>query len=105
MTSLPNQGPDPSARPGAVTGANPVDPTKATGTASSDETAATGPAFRALLEQLQQKASVLQETSKDVADPAELRGAVDTARATLEDALSLGDQLLEAYRSAHTRGD
>lgn len=71
---------------------------------SADQAAsAGGPAFRALLEQLQQKATDLQETSRGVDDPAELKGAVDSARATLEDALSLGDRVLEAYRGAQLR--
>jgi len=59
-----------------------------------------GPAFQALLEKLQQQARSLSEDSEAVARPEDLSGAVDRARATLDDALSLSDRLLEAYREA-----
>jgi len=58
------------------------------------------PAFEALLEQLEQRAQRLRDREGEVNDPAGLSGAVDDARASLEDALSLGDRLLEAYRQA-----
>ncbi|MFT5291482.1 MAG: hypothetical protein ACI8QS_001836 [Planctomycetota bacterium] len=98
MTSMPNNGALPkNSAQGGISGAHQVGKT---GAAKQSETEKTGPAFRILLEQLQEKAAELQETSKDVGDPVELRGAIDTARATLEDALSLGDQVLEAFRSS-----
>ena len=56
------------------------------------------PAFRVLLERLQVQAEALEEKSKGVDDPRQLTGAVDAARASLEDALSLGEELLEAFR-------
>jgi hypothetical protein len=59
-----------------------------------------GPAFQALLERLQQQAQSLSRDTEAVARPEDLSGAVDRARATLDDALSLSDQLLEAYREA-----
>jgi hypothetical protein len=59
-----------------------------------------GPAFQALLEKLQQQARSLSQDTEAVARPEDLSGAVDRARATLDDALSLSDQLLEAYREA-----
>jgi hypothetical protein len=59
-----------------------------------------GPAFHALLEKLQQSARSLSADSEKVEKPDELSGAVDRARSTLNDALSLSDQLLEAYRQA-----
>ena len=59
-----------------------------------------GPAFHALLEKLQQSARSLSADSENVDKPDELSGAVDRARSTLNDALSLSDQLLEAYRQA-----
>ena len=59
-----------------------------------------GPAFEALLERLEARAAELQEKSKTLAGPAELPGAVDTARVSLEEALQLGRELLEAYHAA-----
>ena len=99
MNSLPNNGPLPNPNPG-------IRPTDAAG-ASKDNAklAEGGPAFRALFEQLQQKAAALSESSKGVDDPADLRGAVDTARSTLEDALTLGDQILEAFRESRQLGE
>ncbi len=63
-----------------------------------------GPAFRVLLEQLEQQAQGLTRASEGLDEPKELAGAVDRARATLDDALSLGDQLLEAFRAANQLG-
>ncbi len=102
MTSLPNNGALPTGSlPNGLTGAQQVGQA---GAPKESKTEESGPAFRILLEQLQEKAAELQETSKDVGDPVELRGAIDTARATLEDALSLGDQVLEAFRSSRVVG-
>ncbi len=67
----------------------PVDPSKAS-----------GPAFQALLDRIQSQTKQLQESSKTTDDPASLNKAVDLARASLDDALSLGDGLLEAFREA-----
>ena len=66
-------------------------------TRSTDETR---PAFRVLRERLQEQALSLEAKSKEVEDSQELSGAVDEARASLDEALSLGDRLLEAYREA-----
>ena len=75
------------------------DPTaKNTGAAKAKKTAPEGPAFNVLLERLQARAQELEQTSADVNDPKQLAGAVDSARASLEDALSLSDRILEAYR-------
>jgi len=63
-----------------------------------------GPAFRALLDKLHEQARTLSEDSESVARPEDLSGAVDRARATLDDALSLSDRLLEAYREATQQG-
>ena len=68
--------------------------------ASSD-----GPAFHVLLERLQARAQELEKTSASVEDPKQLAGAVNTARASLEDALSLSDQILEAYREVQQQTD
>ena len=60
-----------------------------------------GIAFRALLERLQTQADELDRKSQSVADARDLSGAVDVARASLTDAFSLSDRLLEAFREAH----
>jgi len=57
-----------------------------------------GVAFRALIEKLQEQALELSAASDAVESPDELAGAVEKAGTSLRDALSLGDQLLEAYR-------
>jgi len=56
--------------------------------------------FRVMLERLEARATNLAEESRGVENPGELGRAVDSARASLEEALSLKDQLLEAYRQA-----
>ena len=58
------------------------------------------PAFSALLEKLQAQADRLAAESSSLSDAKDLAGAVDTARASLDDALSLSDKLLEAFREA-----
>lgn len=59
-----------------------------------------GPAFRALLESLQEKSRSLSQDSQKLEKPEDLPDAMDRARSTLTDALSLSEQLLEAYRQA-----
>lgn len=59
-----------------------------------------GPAFEALLERLEARAAELQEKSKTLSGATELPGALDAARVSLEEALHLGEELLEAYRAA-----
>jgi hypothetical protein len=66
---------------------------------------AAGPAFEALLERLTNHAAELEQRSRSLARPEEVSGAVDAARASLEDALTLGEELLEAYRAAQSRGE
>ena len=64
-----------------------------------------GVAFKALLERLQAQAAEREQSSRTVDGAAELSSAVDVARASLDDAMSLSDQLLEAYRhSKHLTG-
>ena len=75
------------------------------GAKKSQKTSPEGPAFHVLLERLQARADELERTSVNVNDPERLAGAVDTARASLEDALSLSDQILEAYREAQQQTD
>ena len=59
-----------------------------------------GAAFQALLEKLEAQAKQLEASTQGLDDPRALAGAVDVARASLDDASSLGDQLLEAFRSS-----
>ena len=84
---LPSSGPDPGAKP---------TPKQGTGG---------GVAFRALIEKLETQARELREQSNEVDDPAGLAGAVDSARSSVDDAVSLGDKLLEAFRAAQQRGE
>ena len=63
------------------------------------------PAFHVLLERLQAQASELETKTPTVADAKELAGAVDIARASLDDALSLSDRLLEAFRESQLMND
>jgi len=62
-----------------------------------------GPAFEALLERLTTRAAELEEKSKTLNEPEDLPGALDAARSSLEDALALGGELIEAYRAAQQR--
>jgi flagellar hook-basal body complex protein FliE len=57
-----------------------------------------GAAFKALLDRLQDQARELQGASESPLEATDLAGAVDRAHSSLQDALSLSDQLLEAYR-------
>lgn len=86
---LPIQGPTRTGpvRPGAQPAAQP-------GTGEG------GVAFRALLDELEAKARELQQKSQALQGPADLAGAVQGAKASLDDALSIRDRLLEAYREA-----
>ncbi|MBK7878628.1 MAG: hypothetical protein IPJ77_23465 [Planctomycetes bacterium] len=59
-----------------------------------------GVAFRALLERLERDARALEQDSGRIQDQKDLAGAVDRAHASLQDALTLGDRLIEAYREA-----
>ncbi len=57
-----------------------------------------GVAFRALLERLEAQAKTLADSSQKVDDAQALERAMDIARASLSDALTLSDRLLEAFR-------
>ncbi len=83
--------------PGAL---QPGAPARSTRGASAD----TSPAFEALLERLTARAAELDVKSRALARPEDLPGAVDAARASLEDALTLGEQLLDAYQAEQQRG-
>lgn len=62
------------------------------------------PAFEALLDNLEQRASSLRERSASELDPQSLPGAVGEARDSLEAMLTLKDQLLEAWRASQHGG-
>jgi len=70
------------------------------GTGASTDSLAAGAAFQALLEKLETHARELEAQSKSIENPKDLTGAVDRAHASLQDALSLSDRLVEAYRQA-----
>lgn len=72
---------------------------KGVGSAASPADA-TQPSFQVLLERLQQSASALERESASVEEPDELAGAVDRARESLQDALTLKEELLEAWRQS-----
>ena len=59
-----------------------------------------GVAFRALLEQLADRAKALEESSTKPMKADDLAGAVDRAHQSLQDALALSGQLIEAYRAS-----
>jgi len=78
----------------------------ASGPASASRPSASAPAFEALLERLTARAAELEAKSQALTDPAELPQALDTARASLAEALELGEGLLEAFRAAEiARGE
>lgn len=76
---------------------------KPAGSKAASQTAPTGGAsFQALLEKLEGQASGLgQKASQGLDAPSDLGGAVADARTSLDAALDLGRDLLEAYRQAH----
>lgn len=92
---------DPSSMQGAQ-GAGGVAPSGGATTTSTAQV--DGAAFRAILEKMEESARALDRTSDDLVDPRALGAAVASARATVEEALSLGGDLLEAFRAAQTRG-
>lgn len=103
MTEMPIQG----GQPTGLTGAGRTDgvqPTKGAN-ASPSERATESPAFHVLLERLQARAAELEAETEGATDAENLAGAVDTARASLEDAVSLSDRILEAYRAAEQQGE
>lgn len=89
IPKLPGAAPDPVRSTSPNPSASPARPGRAT-----------TPAFEAIFERLTARAAELEEKSRTLRDPAELPGAVDSARASLEDALHLGAELLEAFRAA-----
>jgi hypothetical protein len=77
-----------------------VDPTRGGAESAAGARPRGGADFEALLEKLETRAEGVRAASGAVDSPENLSGAVENARTALSDALSLGDQLLEAYRQA-----
>lgn len=57
-------------------------------------------AFKALLDQLEQRAQALEVESRKDLSKDDLAGAVDNARISLQQMLSLKNQLLEAWQAS-----
>lgn len=60
-------------------------------------------AFKALLDQLDERARALEQESRKDLTKDDLAGAIDSARTSLEQMLTLKDQLLEAWRAAQSQ--
>lgn len=56
--------------------------------------------FRALIERLRDQARALEQSTAQPIEARDLSGAVQAAQASLHDALSIADGLVEAYRSS-----
>ena len=84
-------------RPDALSGAAPRS------SADGARKTANAAPFEALLEGLAGRAQELGRAAQELNGPEELIGAVETARASLEDALSLREQLLAAFHEARQR--
>lgn len=82
-----------------VNGPAPVAPKVPAGSQSND---VRGIEFNRILEELMSTAGNLDAKAAEPAsaDPKELKDAVEQAKQSLDAALSLGDNLLEAYRKA-----
>lgn len=72
-------------------------------TAAKQQDPKAGAAFRALLERLEEKTRALGQASEALDDPRQLGEAVQSARDSVEQAVLLGSDLLEAYRAAQQR--
>lgn len=95
MDPLPN-----GAKP--VKGLAPASPAAP---ADGPRDAKAGAAFKALLERLEEGTRRLAKASDGVHGARDLAGAVDLARESIEEAMQLGDELLEAYRAARQRAE
>jgi hypothetical protein len=85
----------PIGGPESISGAKPeASPARKTGG---------GAEFQAMLDRIEERARELSAASSDALEPGELAGAVDRARESLEDVMTLKEQLLEAYRQAQSQ--
>ena len=71
--------------------------------ADAAATAEGGVLFRALMEKIEENARALDEASASLEGPRQLGEAVSSARESVEQAVLLGSDLLEAYRAAQQR--
>ena len=86
---------DPLGQPTAAARSTQAAPAQA----PPDARAQAGPSFHALLEKLETQAAGLAR--HEPTSPDALSGAVSDARSSLDAALTLGRDLVEAYREAH----
>ena len=93
MSEVPNL-PAQTAACGSTNGRAP-----AKSQSSASPGAETPLAFRALIERLRDQARALEQSTAQPMDARDLSGAVQAAQASLHDALSIADGLVEAYRS------
>ena len=95
--------------PGAAVGASPgraagPAPGARTDEAQRAEESRASAAFRALLEKFEANAEELRKRTDDLADPQALKEAVSSARRSIDQAVVLGGDLLEAYRASQQGG-
>ncbi len=76
-----------------VDGVKPLSPAPASNPAE-------GAAFKALLEKLEEGNRRMAAAAAGVESPGDLAGAVSDAGRSVQQALDLGDELLEAYRAS-----
>lgn len=92
------------AAPAHIPGNNRPDPIRGTRPTSQvekrGESTVDGVAFRALLDKLEVQAQELKTQADGVEGSDELAGAVGSAQESLEQALSLSNQLVEAFRQS-----
>lgn len=94
--------PDPNAPLRGVGGAQaPSNPSQSKTSAESRANAAR---FQALLESLDQRSTQLSQEADSVDAPASLSEGVRNARASLEEALGVSEELLEALRQQRIQG-
>ena len=82
-------------------------PQEAAGQTSAQKAAdpQAGAAFKALLERLEEETRRLTAASDAVTGAKDLSGAVDRAGESIDQAVQLGDELLEAYRAARQNNE
>ena len=73
------------------------------GSADDGASAARGARFQTLLEELDLRARAVAQSAQEPLSPESLPGAVAKARSSLEDALQLSHDLLEACRQSATQ--
>jgi hypothetical protein len=98
MSDVPPIHPKNPAGPDPVRGGQPADQTRRSG-----DKGPVSPAFQVLLERLTARMGELEQKKEGADAPEQISEAMDTARASLEDALSLSEQLLEAFRETERR--